>query len=46
MNFVDLTRDELLDKLLQVIKPGDMIMVKGSRGMQMDKVCEVLRTAK
>ena len=40
------TRDELLDKLLQVIKPGDMIMVKGSRGMQMDKVCEVLRTAK
>lgn len=37
------TRDELLDNLMQIIKPGDMIMIKGSRGMHMDKICEALR---
>lgn len=36
-------RDELTDYITGILKPGDMVMVKGSRGMHMDKLCEALK---
>ncbi|MCI8308230.1 MAG: UDP-N-acetylmuramoyl-tripeptide--D-alanyl-D-alanine ligase [Lachnospiraceae bacterium] len=36
-------RDELTDYIMRILKPGDMVMVKGSRGMHMDKLCEALK---
>lgn len=35
----------LLDKLLEVITPGDLILCKGSRGMQMEKIMIGLKGA-
>jgi len=37
------TRDELIECIKGVLCEGDLVMLKGSRGMQMDKVCEVLK---
>ena len=31
------------DEILQFLKPHDFILVKGSRGVMMDKVVEALR---
>ena len=36
-------RDELTDYIMGILKPGDMVMVKGSRGMHMDKLCDALK---
>ena len=33
-------RDRLADVLRQIVKPGDVILFKGSRGMQMELVLE------
>ena len=37
------TKDQLIAKLLSVASPGDLIYVKGSRGMQMEKIIEGLK---
>lgn len=37
------SRDELTDHIMRILKPGDMVMVKGSRGMHMDKLCDALK---
>ena len=34
------TREELAKKLDRMVKPGDVILVKGSRGMHMELVLE------
>jgi UDP-N-acetylmuramoyl-tripeptide--D-alanyl-D-alanine ligase len=36
------THDEITDVLKKVARPGDVILVKGSRGMRMEKVVEKL----
>lgn len=36
------TRDEMIDKLPEILKPGDNILVKASHGMQFEKVVEGL----
>ena len=33
-------REKLADALLQIVKPGDVILVKGSRGMRMELIIE------
>ena len=37
------THDEILDDLTGILRPGDCILIKGSRGMRMEKVAEGLR---
>ncbi|HEX9079756.1 MAG TPA: UDP-N-acetylmuramoyl-tripeptide--D-alanyl-D-alanine ligase, partial [Desulfuromonadaceae bacterium] len=37
------SHEEILDDLRQTVNPGDFILVKGSRGMGMEKVAEGLR---
>lgn len=36
-------RDELIDYLLQELRPGDVVLLKGSRGLQMENIVERLR---
>lgn len=36
-------RDELVDYLLQELRPGDVVLLKGSRGLQMENIVERLR---
>lgn len=38
------TRDELLDTLKQTLKPGDWVLIKGSRGARMDTVVKGLKS--
>jgi len=38
------THDEIAQLLKKVVKRGDVVLVKGSRGMQMEKVLEKLKT--
>ena len=38
------SRDEIIADLARWLKPGDWILVKGSRGMAMEKVVEGLKT--
>ena len=40
--FLGKTHQELIDFLQDVLKPGDWILVKGSRGMKMEKIIEGL----
>lgn len=40
------THDELAANLLELLQKGDRILVKGSRGMRMEKVTDALRIAK
>lgn len=40
------THDELAASLLELLQKGDRILVKGSRGMRMEKVTDALRIAK
>ena len=34
---------DLVDRLLQIVQPGDRVLVKGSRGMAMEKICTALK---
>jgi UDP-N-acetylmuramoyl-tripeptide--D-alanyl-D-alanine ligase len=34
---------QLIDRLLQIVQPGDRVLVKGSRGMAMEKICAALK---
>lgn len=36
-------RDELVEYLLQELRPGDVVLLKGSRGLQMENIVERLR---
>ncbi|WP_408955841.1 UDP-N-acetylmuramoyl-tripeptide--D-alanyl-D-alanine ligase [Natroniella sp. ANB-PHB2] len=40
--FSYLTKDKALEKILKIIKTDDTILVKGSRGMELEKICYVL----
>ncbi len=44
--FAASSHDELAERLLEVIKPGDRILIKGSRGMCMEKLTATLRISK
>lgn len=37
--------DEALERLQQVLRPGDVVLVKGSRGMQMEQIVQGLLAA-
>ena len=40
------THEALADALLRTAKPGDVLLVKGSRGMRMERVLELLKEKK
>jgi UDP-N-acetylmuramoyl-tripeptide--D-alanyl-D-alanine ligase len=44
--FVANSHEELAERLLEVLQAGDRILIKGSRGMRMEKVTAALRKAK
>jgi len=44
--FVAQSHDELAAHLLELLQAGDRVLVKGSRGMRMEKVIDALRIAK
>ena len=44
--FVAQSHDELAAHLLELLQTGDRVLVKGSRGMRMEKVIDALRIAK
>ncbi|MBQ8063181.1 MAG: hypothetical protein IJ230_04510 [Clostridia bacterium] len=33
-------KDDLIEKLTGMLKPGDVVAVKGSRGMQMEEIIQ------
>lgn len=39
------TKDEMMDSLKEILKPGDSILVKASHGMQFEKVVEFLTSS-
>ncbi len=41
--FTAKSHNELVARLLEVLQPGDRILIKGSRGMRMEKVTDALR---
>ena len=43
--FTTQSHDELAAKLLEMLQPGDRVLIKGSRGMRMEKVTTALRIA-
>ncbi len=44
--FTAKSHDELAERLLELLQPGDRVLIKGSRGMRMEKVTAALRIAK
>lgn len=36
-------QQRLVERLLQIVQPGDRVLVKGSRGMAMEKICAALK---
>lgn len=38
------TKEPLLDAISQIIKPGDVVLVKGSNGMKMTEVADAIRS--
>jgi UDP-N-acetylmuramoyl-tripeptide--D-alanyl-D-alanine ligase len=44
--FVANSHDELAARLLEVLQAGDRILIKGSRGMRMEKITDALRISK
>jgi len=44
--FVASSHDELAARLLELLKAGDRILIKGSRGMRMEKITAALRISK
>ncbi len=34
---------DLVGRLLQIVQPGDRVLIKGSRGMAMEKICAALK---
>jgi len=44
--FITKSHDELVARLLSIIQDGDRILIKGSRGMRMEKITAALRAAK
>lgn len=34
---------DLIGRLLQIVQPGDRVLIKGSRGMAMEKICAALK---
>lgn len=41
--FIAPTNDEAVQQLTSVLRPGDVVLIKGSRGMQMETIVEALR---
>ena len=41
-----MSHEELADKVLDLAAPGDFVLVKGSRGMRMEKVVGALMAAR
>jgi UDP-N-acetylmuramoyl-tripeptide--D-alanyl-D-alanine ligase len=39
------TKSELATHLQNILKPGDTLLVKGSRGMKMEELIDMLQTA-
>lgn len=44
--FVASSHDELAAQLLEVLQAGDRVLIKGSRGMRMEKITDALRISK
>ena len=44
--FVASSHDELAARLLEVLQAGDRVLIKGSRGMRMEKITDALRISK
>jgi UDP-N-acetylmuramoyl-tripeptide--D-alanyl-D-alanine ligase len=44
--FVANSHDELAARLVEMLQAGDRVLIKGSRGMRMEKVTAALRTSK
>ncbi len=41
--FLAKTKEELIDKILEIKRPGDFILVKGSRSLRMEEVVEQIK---
>jgi UDP-N-acetylmuramoyl-tripeptide--D-alanyl-D-alanine ligase len=41
--FVSVNNVEASDRLLRILRPGDIVLIKGSRGMKMEEIVERLR---
>jgi len=44
--FVATSHDELAARLLETLQAGDRVLIKGSRGMRMEKITDALRISK